>query len=272
MSRKAASPAPVENTDGYSPGLHDRASPPRPNSDWIGGINMRWMLITERVLAVAATALIGLYAALCIQRAVWTRAAVQGFENSRLNSAPNVPEFVAAPPGFGLWSQKRIKEYQKSLDSHVAPAIGILRLPKVHIEAPILEGTDDLALNRGVEHITGTAKFGENGNIGIAGHRDGFFRGLKDVQLGDEIEMLSSAGIDSYTIDSIRIVKPDDVSVLAPRERPSLTLVTCYPFYFVGSAPQRYIVQASVNGASSAQNHVTTVANSAVAANGNDGR
>src|SRR5215469_851377 len=87
----------------------------------------------------------------------------------------------------------------------------------------------------------------EEGNIGISGHRDGFFRGLKDIREGDGIELVTATGTDTYTIDHIVIVKPTDVSVLAPRPRPSITLVTCYPFYFVGSAPQRYIVQASMN-------------------------
>src|SRR5882672_4956412 len=80
----------------------------------------------------------------------------------------------------------------------------------------------------------------------IAGHRDGFFRVLKDVTPGDTIELATPKRVVTYVVDQIVLVRPDDVSVLQPRSRPSLTLVTCYPFYFVGSAPQRYIVQASV--------------------------
>jgi sortase A len=102
-------------------------------------------------------------------------------------------------------------------------------------------------MDRAVGFIAGTARPGENGNIGISGHRDGFFRGLKDIREGDGIELVTATGTDTYTIDSIVLVKPADVSVLAPRPRPSITLVTCYPFYFVGSAPKRYIVQASMN-------------------------
>lgn len=82
--------------------------------------------------------------------------------------------------------------------------------------------------------------------MAIAGHRDGFFRGLKDIGLGDRIEMVMPGRTETYIIDRITIVAPSDVSVLQPRLRESLTLITCYPFYFVGSAPQRYIVQASV--------------------------
>jgi sortase A len=80
----------------------------------------------------------------------------------------------------------------------------------------------------------------------IAGHRDGFFRGLKDVGPGDRIELAEEGKTETFVIDNIVIVDPKDVSILARRERPSLTLVTCYPFYFIGSAPQRYIVQASL--------------------------
>ena len=109
--------------------------------------------------------------------------------------------------------------------------------------------TDDLSLNRAVGHIAGTALPGDSGNVGIAGHRDGFFRGLKDIVTGDTIEITTQAKTDTYVIDQITIVNPSDVSVLAPRSQPSVTLVTCYPFYFVGSAPQRYIVQASLKNA-----------------------
>jgi len=126
--------------------------------------------------------------------------------------------------------------------------MALLRIPRSQLEVAILEGTDDLSLNRAVGHIAGTARPGDSGNIGIAGHRDGFFRGLKDVSTGDTIEIMTQRGETTYVIDQITIVNPTDVSVLAPRARSSVTLVTCYPFYFVGSAPQRYIVQASLAG------------------------
>jgi sortase A len=122
----------------------------------------------------------------------------------------------------------------------------LLRIPKIGLEVPVLEGTDDLSLNRAVGHIVGTPRPGESGNVGIAGHRDGFFRGLKDVAPGDTIEIVTSDNVNKYVIDEITIVDPSNVSVLAPRPQPSLTLVTCYPFYFIGSAPQRYIVHASL--------------------------
>ena len=109
---------------------------------------------------------------------------------------------------------------------------------------PVLEGTSDVTLNRGVGHIEDTAMPGTSGNTGIAGHRDGFFRSLKDVGLGDEIELETLQEKQLYRIERVWIVNPEDVSVLDSTPAQSITLVTCYPFYFVGSAPQRYIVRA----------------------------
>jgi len=123
---------------------------------------------------------------------------------------------------------------------------------------PVFNGTDALTLNRGAGRIVETAWPGEQGNIGIAAHRDGFFRGLKDVGLGDTIEMVTLSQTETYIIDRITIVDPSDVSVLQPRQRTSLTLITCYPFYFLGSAPQRYIVQASAAESAPANIHFVT--------------
>jgi sortase A len=103
-----------------------------------------------------------------------------------------------------------------------------------------------LVLNRGAGRITGTARPGEPGNIGIAGHRDGFFRALKDIAVGDSVTLDTGADLVAYVVESIKIVTPADVTVLARTTTPSLTLVTCYPFYFVGDAPHRYIVRCVV--------------------------
>ena len=122
----------------------------------------------------------------------------------------------------------------------------LLTIPRVSLEVPVFEGTDDLTLNRGAGRIAGTAAIGDAGNIGIAAHRDGFFRALKDVREGDEVGLNSAQSNAVYVVDTIEIVAPGDVHVLEPRGHPSLTLVTCYPFYFVGDAPQRYIVHATL--------------------------
>ena len=123
--------------------------------------------------------------------------------------------------------------------------LAILRIPKINLEVPVFNDTDDLTLNRGVGRIIGTAQLGQPGNLGIAGHRDGFFRGLKDVGPNDVIEVIRPGQTDFYAITQMQIVDPENVSVLAPTPAQTLTLVTCYPFYYVGNAPQRYIVTAS---------------------------
>jgi sortase A len=212
----------------------------------------RWKRTLEWLLLVVGVLLIGVYVGARVHRSVLSHAEVERFKDQVLvaKELGAGTEIAGKKPDFSLWSAKRVKGYQESLAAHFAPALALLRIPKINLEVPVLEGTDDLSLNRAVGHITGTAKPGENGNVGIAGHRDGFFRGLKDVSTGDTIEIVTPDGVNRYVIDEITVVEPANVSVLAPRADPSITLVTCYPFYFIGSAPQRYIVRASLGGSS----------------------
>ncbi len=202
----------------------------------------------ERVLLASGLLMLALYGAARIDGAMASRSALHRFENEQLRSTGSAERVgsEAAKPDFSLWSEKRISGYYDSLHSEVSPAIAILRIPKIGLEVPVLEGTDDLVLNRGVGRIQGTASAEGKGNIGIAGHRDGFFRGLKDIDFGDKIELVTAKRVTTYTVDRVSVVDPKDISVLAPSRQHALTLVTCYPFYFVGSAPQRYIVHGSV--------------------------
>jgi sortase A len=123
----------------------------------------------------------------------------------------------------------------------------VLRIPRLTLEVPVYGDTSDLNLDRGAGRIPGTAGLEQSGNIGIAAHRDGFFRKLKDVELGMVIILEHSGRAQRYHITEISIVSPEDGSVLAPTDKPSVTLVTCYPFYFVGSAPQRFIVRGELD-------------------------
>jgi sortase A len=218
---------------------------------------MSWFRYLERLLLFCGVLLLGFYLVAQLDRTLAVNAELQQFKGQQPGSTDEShgPAQATADPDVSLWSEQRIKGYRESLAAHFAPAIGVLRIPKIHVEVPVLEGTDELSLNRGVGHVAGTPIPGENGNVAIAGHRDGFFRGLKDVSVGDTIEMVTQGQTERYVIDSITIVDPSDVSVLKPRPRASLTLITCYPFYFVGSAPKRFIVQASVAFAS-AKTHV----------------
>jgi sortase A len=204
----------------------------------------------ERLLLILGLVLITIYVAAYVHRTVSSSAELKRFRDLQaeqpVEMADHFPPVTPFKLDVSLWSEKRIAAYEKSLTGYFDPPLAVLRIPKVHLEAPVLDGTDDLTLNRGLGHIVGTDRPGEDGNIGIAGHRDGFFRVLKDISPGDTIELVTPKRVVTYVVDQIVLVRPDDVSVLLPQSRPSVTLVTCYPFYFVGSAPQRYIVQASV--------------------------
>jgi len=98
---------------------------------------------------------------------------------------------VPGSPDFRLWSKQRVAAYQESLKSESPLPLAVLKIPSIELEVPVLQGTDDLTLNRAVGHVEGTPAPGSLGNIGLAGHRDGFFRGLKDVHTGDVIELIS---------------------------------------------------------------------------------
>jgi len=151
---------------------------------------------------------------------------------------------IGDTPDFSLWSTQRVFAWRKAVKEPVPDPLAVLRIPKLHLEVAVLPGTDEATLDRGLGHIDDTALPAADGNSGIAGHRDGFFRGLKDIGPGDTIEIDTLDRQDIYRVERTWIVDPSDVSVLDPTATPSLTLVTCYPFYFVGSAPQRFIVRA----------------------------
>jgi sortase A len=158
--------------------------------------------------------------------------------------AGSAREPVFEEPDFSNWSEGRVRAYRSAAAKPAGAPLGVLEIPSLSVVVPLLEGTDALTLNRGVGRIQGTARPGEDGNVGVAGHRDSFFRRLKDIKTGDVIQVKRRHGLDSYTVERIQVVSPRDVGVLGEQGAPSLTLVTCYPFYFIGSAPQRFVVTA----------------------------
>jgi len=200
----------------------------------------RMVRIAERILLVIGLSLLAGWAAARFHGSMASDAAIKRFQASQ-----NQGSASTAVVDFADWSPQRIAAYKDSLAAKKDLPLAILRIPKINLEVPVFSGTDDLTLNRGAGWIAGTAQIGQAGNIGIAAHRDGFFRGLKDVGGNDVIELILPTRTDQYIINNIQIVNPDNVSVLDATPAPTLTLVTCYPFYFVGSAPQRYIVTAS---------------------------
>jgi len=200
-------------------------------------------------LSVAANVCFGL-GALCAgvfvlaqaDRTVASTSAVDAFEQEQQAALARVPDQAT-------WSAQRQADYRAALAEAFSAPPGVLEIPSLKLTVPIFAGTSELELNRGVGWIEGSALPGENGNVGLAGHRDGFFRGLKDLKLGDAIEVRSIGRTQRYRVTALQIVEPTDVSVLDATDEPSVTLVTCYPFYFVGNAPKRYIVKGTLDRA-----------------------
>jgi len=217
-----------------------------------GAIAMKLKKNLQRLLLLAGILLLAFYGAAKLHEVIPSRSAMKSFETTgeaklhERGKETHAVQPLASAPDFVSWSEQRIKHYGESLGEHLAAPLAILRIARIHVEAPVLEGTDDLTLNRGLGHIGGTALFGKIGNVGIAGHRDGFFRGLKDIKVGDHIEMEEPGKVETYVVDQLQIVDPRNVTVLRSRDRPELTLVTCYPFYYIGRAPQRFIVHAAL--------------------------
>ena len=123
--------------------------------------------------------------------------------------------------------------------------IGRIEIPRLGISVIVLEGTTTSILGRAAGHIAGTVLPGQPGNVGISAHRDTFFRPLRNIRQNDTITLATSAGEFRYRVLSTQVVSPNDVEVLKSSNAEILTLVTCYPFYFIGPAPNRFIVRAA---------------------------
>lgn len=128
-------------------------------------------------------------------------------------------------------------------------AVAALRIPRLGLEVPVRNGTSRGALGRGAGLIEGSAAPGSDGNVALAGHRDSFFRGLRDVAVGDLLELQAIGGVRRYHVTHVFIVGPAEVGVLDPLDSPAITLVTCFPFDYLGPAPQRFIVRGAADSA-----------------------
>lgn len=191
--------------------------------------------LLERALLLAGLVALGLF--------LW------GYGAPRVLATQAVEEFVRQTqdnPDTSLWSPERIEAFEQG-KQYGEPAIGVLRIDALALEAPIYTGSTDRILDKGIGWITQTTPLGEQGNIGLSAHRDGFFRGLKDISVGDRIQIFDGQDNKQYRVTATDIVQPQDTYVLDPTMKETLTLVTCYPFYFVGSAPNRFVVYAVAN-------------------------
>jgi sortase A len=210
--------------------------------------------VLQWLLLAAGTTLLVVYAVAQVDAVRGRDDALEAFTAARSEAAADAAQRTEstteldypADPDQSLWGKARIAAYRANLEGRPGTPLGILTISSVELVAPIFDGTAELTLNRGIGRIEGTASVGAPGNLGLAAHRDGFFRALKDVKVGDTVSVESLQGATRYRVTELLVVEPTDVYVLAPTDAATLTLVTCYPFYFIGDAPQRYIVKGVV--------------------------
>jgi len=201
---------------------------------------LRWL---ERALLLVGILCLGIWAWSWLDSTYF-----QYRENQILDEALKAPpKTTAAAETDSLGSFKPQPAAMPPKPLEDGSLIGRIEIPRVGVSAVVLEGVDTKALRRGVGHIPETARPG-TGNVGLAAHRDSFFRGLKDIRKNDIIRLQTLEGTFQYRVEWTEIVKPEDTKVLADNGTSELTLVTCYPFYYVGSAPKRFIVRAQQVG------------------------
>src|SRR5580658_1415067 len=179
---------------------------------------LRW---TERTLFMSATMLLGYCGFVTADTWVFQQTETRTLQRLLETSSAQLPPAIAST---GL--------------------IGRLEIPRLGLSVVLIEGDDPRTLRRAVGHIPGTPLPGQPGNVALTGHRDTFFRPLRNIRASDIIVVTTLQGEYRYRVVSTRVVRPDNVAVLNPSENEILTLVTCYPFYFVGAAPDRFIVRA----------------------------
>ena len=217
--------------------------------------------VGELLSYAAGVVLTGFFAVQLAQGEVERRQDIENFEESMAMLQKSAPlsldpgafhdpaaEFEnVADPDTSLWAPGRIADYQASLNQDLPPVLGVLEIPSIGLQVPVYSTDTELTMDRGAGIIDGMAYPHEPGNIGISGHRDGYFRVLKDIKPGDQVVLKTLEGTKYFSIDAHQVVEISDTSLLQDTDEQILTLVTCYPFYFVGHAPKRFIVTASLD-------------------------
>jgi sortase A len=206
---------------------------------------LRWL---ERILLLAAVLCLGGWAF------AWLDASYTQYRDGQILDEARSASTTPAPPAretdsLDTFRQPGREPDRAGLRESRPPVpegslVGRIEIPRVGVSTIVLEGVDNHTLRRGAGHIPETSLPGEGGNVGIAAHRDSFFRALKDIRKNDIIRLETLQGTFSYRVEWTQIVLPEETQVLAETGVPALTLVTCYPFYYVGSAPKRFIVRA----------------------------
>jgi sortase A len=166
--------------------------------------------------------------------------------------------WIVAVISIGYWVQSSLKakisqsrgereldHAEKAISSlSIGDVVGRLEIPRLSLSTVVFEGDDTGVLERGAGHLPGSALPGDRGNAVLAAHRDTFFRSLRGIRVGDVVKIHRPHKDSAYVVQSTRIVEPDEVGVLRPTAEPALTLITCYPFRYIGPAPERFVVRA----------------------------
>ncbi|HTM50709.1 MAG TPA: class D sortase [Bryobacteraceae bacterium] len=189
----------------------------------------RILRATQKALFTVAGVLLGVWLFVTAGALIHQRQESRRFTAADRESRPAAPEKSSSAPAV-----------------RVEGPVGHIEIPRLGVSVMVDEGIEENTLRKAVGHIPGTALPGEDGNVGIAGHRDTFFRPLRNIRKNDRIRLTTATAEREYRVVSTKIVPPEDVSVLDPTAEKTLTLVTCYPFYYVGAAPKRFIVRAEL--------------------------
>jgi len=196
--------------------------------------------VARLLLLVIGIVCVGIYCEAWLYRTAYQMYEGWRFDHARAEPArPRPSKRIALPTAL-----PNDRGVAKSSISGTGWIVGRISIPRLHLSAMVEEGVDESTLSRAVGHIPGTAFPGEIGNIGIAGHRDTFFEQLKDLRPNDEIDFTTHSGGFHYIVQSLTVVDPSDVGVLESKGGKALTIVTCFPFHYVGNAPRRFIVHA----------------------------
>jgi sortase A len=168
----------------------------------------------------------------------------QKYEGWKLDRAKGTTAPMLTPPSSPVLSAAALPLAALPDKAEEGAVLGRVEIASIGVSVIVVEGTSSRALRHAVGHIAGTSMPGQTGNVGIAGHRDTFFRPLRNIQLNDEVLLTTREGSFRYRVESAAAVDADDTDVLKASSEQMLTLVTCYPFCFVGPAPQRFVVRA----------------------------
>lgn len=199
--------------------------------------------VIERLLMYIGVLGLAVVGAAYLDSIIGQRQAIAAF-NAAASVDAQATALTNPAPDQSLWSEKAKLAFTASNPYEAVP-VALLRLGRLDLEVPVFVGTDRLTLNRGAGLVAGTPLPGGPGNVVISAHRDSFFRPLMDAVVGDTLELQTIQGTRNYVVSEIFVTDALDVSVLDPTETPTLTLITCYPFYYVGFAPDRYIIRAT---------------------------